>query len=240
MKIDKKTINLLVGLLGVVIVVVAWMAIAKPMKEKTTQLETENVGLKETADEYEAVNAKRPTYEQGIVDLTGEREELLSAFPSGMTREDEIMYWANMERANAATLRIENLVMSSLSEVFVEGQPAADGEGATQLHLYRAPVNYTYVATYDGIKDMVSYVFAQSDKKSIDGLNIAYDSSTGNLAGTIDISMYYMVGTGNEYKPVSIPSVPTGITDVFHSSTTLNESSDVSNFTASEGEASED
>ena len=162
MKMDKKTINLIIGLIGIIILVVAYMAIAKPMKEKTAQIEAENVGLKEKADEYEAVNAKRPTYEQGIVDLTSEREELLSAFPAGMTREDEIMYWANMERANAASLKIENLAMSPLTEVFVDGQATAEGEGATQLHLYKAPVNYSYVATYDGIKDMVSYVFAMN------------------------------------------------------------------------------
>lgn len=240
MKMDKKTINLIIGLIGIIILVVAYMAIAKPMKEKTAQIEAENVGLKEKADEYEAVNAQRPKYEQGIVDLTATREELLASFPAGMTREDEIMYWANMERANYSVLNIDNLVMSSWSEVFVDGQPSySDEEGATQLHLYSAPVNYTYQATYQGVKDMVSYVFAQTDKKSIENLAVSYDTQTGNLVGTIDINMYYMVGTGNEYKPYTIPSVPTGVTDVFHSNDILSDGSDISGFGSGEAESDE-
>lgn len=240
MKIDKKAINLIIGLIGIIILAVAYMAIAKPMKEKTAQIEAENVGLKEKAEEYEAINAQKSKYEQGIVDFTSTREELLSAFPAGMTKEDEIMYWANMERANYSVLNIDNLVMSSWSEVFVDGQPShSSEEGATQLHLYSAPVNYTYKATYQGIKDMVSYVFAQTDKKSIENLTASYDTQTGNLTGTIDINMYYMEGTGNEYKPYSIPSVPTGVTDVFHSNEILSDGSVISGFESGEAESGE-
>ncbi len=241
MKIDKKSLILLIVLAGAAVIFAAWMLLAKPLKEKTATLENENVGLKQTADEYEAVNAQRATYEEGKVTLEAERAELLSAFPAGMTREDEIMYWANMERSNASTLRIQNLVMAGMEEVHVEGQPEATGEGASQLHLYKAPVNYAYVSTYTGLKDMVSYVFEQADKKSISNLSASYDATTGNLAGTIDINMYYMVGTGNEYKPYTIPSVPTGVTDVFHSTDVLQDPADLSAYNgADDSEESEE
>lgn len=221
MKIDAKTKMLILFLVGIAILVCAYMMIVTPMKEKTATIEAENVALQQKAEEYTAVNAQSAIYKQGIVDLTVEREELLAAFPAGITKEDEIMYWANMERENNDTLAISNLVMSSWEEVYVEGAPSSTGEGATQLHLYKAPVNYTYQATYDGVKNMVKYVFAQDDKKSIQALSVAYDGSTGNLVGTLDMNMYYMNGTGDEYKPYSIPAVPTGITNPFRSVDTL-------------------
>lgn len=225
MKIDAKTKILLICIVGILAVIASVIWIANPMKEKTAALEAENAGLKVTADEYQAVNAQRAIYEQGKVDLTARREELLSNFPAGMTREDEIMYWANMERENASTLAIANLVMSGWEEVHVAGEPevvpGTEEEGATQLHLYKAPVNYTYQATYDGVKNMVEYVFAQDDKKSIRGISVSYDTTSGNLLGTLDMDMYYMVGTGNTYEPMTIPSVPTGITNPFRSSDTL-------------------
>lgn len=234
MKIDKKSLVLLVVLAGIAVIVVAWMVFAKPLKEKTATLENENVELKKTADEYEACNAQRATYEEGIENLKAERAELLAAFPSGMTKEDEIMYWANMERANSSTLRVQNLAMSGWEEVHVDGQPEATGEGASQLHLYKAPVNYAYVSTYAGLKDMVSYVFEQADKKSISSLSASYDAATGNIAGSIDINMYYMVGTGNDYVPYTIPSVPTGVTDVFHSTDVLQKPADLSAYNGTE------
>lgn len=243
MKLGKKEINLLIGLLGILIAAGVWMFVASPMKEKTEVLKSENIGLKEKAEEYQAINAQRASFEAETVELTDERARLLSAFPAGMRREDEIMYWANMERANANDLAMNNLSMGAWEEVFVAGQPAATGEGATQLHLYKAPVTYTYKATYEGIKNVVKYVFAQNDKKSISRITAAYDAGTGNLVGAVDINMYYMKGTGNEYVPYTMPTVPTGVADVFHSTETLANASDVSGFDtedASEAEESEE
>ncbi len=239
MKLGKKEINLIIGLLGILIAIGVWMFVAKPMKEKTEALQTENVELKAKADEYQAINAQRNAFEAESIELQDERATLLAAFPAGMTKEDEIMYWANMERANAATLAMSNIVMSGWEEVYVEGQPSADAEGATQLHLYKAPVSYTYQSTYDGLKNVVRYVFAQNDKKSISNVTAAYDAATGNLVGTVDINMYYMNGTGNEYVPYTIPSVPTGVSDVFHTSGDLADAAGVSEF-GGESEASEE
>lgn len=236
MKFGKKEINLLIGLLGVLIAIGVWMFVASPMKEKTQLIEVENAELKVKSDEYQAVNAQRAQFEADTLRLQEERATLLSAFPAGMSKEDEIMYWANMERANSSTLAMSNMVMSGWSEVFVEGQPEATEEGGTQLHLYRVPVNYTYQATYDGVKDMVTYVFSKNDKMSIESLSASYDGTTGNLIGSIDINMYYMNGTGNEYVPATIPTVPTGVADIFHSESTLTDGSDVSSFEAGEAE----
>jgi len=215
MKLGAKEKNLIIGLIGVVIAVVVWMFVASPLKDKKDALVSENASLKVTKDEYEAVNAQRKKYEEGITSLTDEREELLEAFPAGMAREDEIMYWANMERDNMGQLGLLAISMSSLEEVFVDEYKGSSGEGATQLHLYKAPVHYVYLSTYEGLKSMVKYVFAQDDKKSIEGLKVDFDATTGNLEGYIDINMYYMVGTGNEVEPVVIPQPATGVSNVF-------------------------
>lgn len=215
MKLGAKEKNLIIGLIGVVIAVVVWMFVASPLKDKKEALVSENERLKITKDEYEAVNAQRKKYEEGITTLTDEREGLLEPFPAGMAREDEIMYWANMERENAGQLALIAISMNSLEEVFVDGYEGSSGEGATQLHLYKAPVHYTYLSTYEGLKDMVKYVFAQDDKKSIEALKVDFNPTNGNLEGAIDINMYYMVGTGNEVEPVVIPQPATGVSNVF-------------------------
>jgi len=215
MKLGSKEINLIKGLVGIALVVLVWMFVASPIKDKKEALAAENESLKVTKDEYEAINAQKAKYEEGMTTLKAEREELLEYYPSGMLREDEIMYWANMERANAGQLVLESITMDSLQEVTVADAPPSEEEGATQLHLYRAPVNYSFKSTYDGLKGMADYVFAQNDKKSIQGLNAAFNTETGNLEGTLNMNMYYMVGTGKDHVPATIPSVPTGVSNVF-------------------------
>ena len=223
MKLGSKEINLIKALIGVVLAVLVWMFVASPIKEKKEVLAAENAELKVKKEEYEAVNAQKAKYEEGMTALQNEREELLENYPSGMITEDRIMYWANMERANTGQLALENIAMSSLQEVFVDNA-ASEGEeeeeGATQLHLYKAPVNYTYKATYEGLKGMVDYVFAQNDKKSIEGIMAAYNEETGNIEGTLDMNMYYMVGTGKDHTPAKKQSVPTGVANPYHASNT--------------------
>ncbi|MBO4845634.1 MAG: hypothetical protein J5525_04930 [Lachnospiraceae bacterium] len=221
MKLGSKEKNLIKGLIGIVLAVLVWMFVASPIKDKKEVLAAENAELKVKKEEYEAVNAQKAKYEEGMTALQNEREELLENYPSGMITEDRIMYWANMERANSGQLALENIAMSSLQEVVVETEATeGDEEGATQLHLYKAPVNYTYKATYDGLKGMVDYVFAQNDKKSIEGIMAAYNEETGNIEGTLDMNMYYMVGTGKDHIPATIPSVPTGVVNPYHASNT--------------------
>ena len=220
MKLGNKEKNLIKGLIGIVLAVLVWMFVASPIKDKKEALAAENESLKVTKDEYEAINAQKAKYEQGMTKLQAEREELLEDYPSGMLREDEIMYWANMERANAGQLILESIAMDNLQEVIVDGAPASDEEGATQLHLYKAPVNYGFKSTYDGLKGMVDYVFAQNDKKSVETVSAAYNTETGNLEGSLVMNMYYMVGTGKDHTPATIPSVPTGVSNVFNATNT--------------------
>lgn len=243
MKLDSKTKNLLIGLVGVIILVVVYLYVFQKMQEKTAALETENAALYQTKTQYEAEAAHESEYLQQINDLTAEKEDLLSEFPAGSSREDEIMYWANMERANAGQIEMDNLVMSGW-EMVAGGQSTGEGETATELRLYKAPVKYSFSATYDGVKDMVDYVFAQpNEKKSIQNLSLAYDSSTGNLTGSADINMYYMTGTGKEYKPATIPTVPTGVANVFGATNTevvSDTNGAVSEFDSEEGAESEE
>ena len=222
MKLGNKEKNLIKGLIGIVLAVLVWMFVASPINEKKEALAAENATLKVKKDEYEAVNAQKAKYEEGMTALKAEREELLENYPSGMIREDEIMYWANMERANTGQLALQNISMDALQEVKVsmpktEGEEGTENaEGATQLHLYKAPVTYGYKSTYDGLKGMADYVFAQNDKKSIETLSAAFNSETGNLEGSMSMNMYYMIGTGKDHQPATIPSVPTGVSNVFH------------------------
>jgi len=55
-------------------------------------------------------------------------------------------------------------------------------------------------------------------------MTLAYDSSTGNLMGSVDLDQYYMTGIDKLYQPTSVPPVPKGVRDVFH---TINGASGV-------------
>ena len=235
--LSKKDQSLLIGLLGLLFLFVSWYFVFNPLQEKTTVLEAENVALKEKADLYQSINARLPQYEEEIETYKSDIVEISNRYPVQISREDEILFLSNMENTYNRDLALENITMSSVEEIFpesavqqtaqpvapVEGEAAPDGAVATEpeivvpeIHLYAQPVNYSFRSTYKGIKDMITYLFAQNDTKAIQGLSLAFDTETGNLMGNLDLNQFYMTGTGREYQPIPVPTVTKGVSDVFH------------------------
>lgn len=242
--LSKKDQCLLVGLLGALFLFVSWYFVFTPLQEKTTALETENIALKAKADLYQSINANLPKYEEGIKTFEQEIVQIGNRYPAHISREDEIMFLANMENVYTNDLAVENITMSGVVEVFAESAatqtaaPVADAAATDttttdaaatdttvaaepeivvpEVHLYKQPVNYSFRCTYKGAKDMIRYLFGQNNKKAIEGMSLAFDSETGNLMGTLDLNQYYMMGIEKEYQAIPTPTVLKGVKDVFH------------------------
>ena len=241
--LSKKDQCLIVGILGALFLFISWYSIATPLQEKTLVLENENIALKAKADLYQSINANLPKYEEGIEKFENEIVEISNRYPVHISREDEIMFLANMENVYTNDVAVENISMSNVIEVFAEGvadttaqegvpaaDPAATDAAVTdagavtaepeivipEVHLFKQPVNYSFRCTYKGAKDMINYLFAQNDKKSIEGMTLAFDSETGNLMGTLDLNQFYMMGIEKEYQAIPTPTVLKGVDDVFH------------------------
>lgn len=230
--VSKRDKCLLIGLFGGLFLIIAWLYVANPLKEKTAVLETENVTLKAKADLYQSINANLPMYEEQIVAMKEIITNISNDYPAHISREDEILFVSNMENYMISDLAVENITMSVPQEIVVNVEvESASTDAVTQeataatqevaqnvpeVHLYKQPVNYSFRCTYRGAKDMIKYIYDQTDKKSIEGLTLAYDSATGNLLGTLELNQFYMLGTDRQYQPASVPAVPKGVNDVFH------------------------
>ena len=230
--VSKRDKCLLIGLFGGLFLLLAWLYGATPLQEKTAALQTENVTLKAKADLYQAINANLPTYEEGIAKMERQIADIANSYPVYISREDEILFLANMENTYHSDLAVENITMSAVEEIVANvAVETQDTEAVTQeaaaateevveatpaIHMYRQPVNYSFRCTSKGAKDMITHLYAQTDKKCVEGLSLAYDSATGNLMGSLDLNQYYMTGIDKNYQPTSVPTVPKGVRDVFH------------------------
>jgi len=230
--VSKRDKCLLIGLFGGLFLLLAWLYGYTPLQEKTAVLQAENVTLKAKADLYQAINANLPTYEEEIRQMKDKIATIGNSYPVYISREDEILFLANMENTYVSDIAVENITMSAVEEIIANVQvETADTEAVTQeaaaatetavaagpdIHMFKQPVNYSFRCTYKGAKDMISHLYAQTDKKSIEGMTLAYDSTTGNLMGSVDLNQYYMTGIDKLYQPTSVPPVPKGVRDVFH------------------------
>ena len=69
--------------------------------------------------------------------------------------------------------------------------------------------------TYAGLKEAVTYLAQQNGRMTLDNVNASYDTSTGNLTGTIIVNMFSMTGTDNSYSEPDAGDVAYGTDNIF-------------------------
>ena len=250
--------NLITALLGILFLVIAWFIVASPLRERTSVLKEENKTLQEKTQIYQGIYANLDSYESQIVTLEDTKKKIYDEYPIEITREDEIMFWANLENKFPEDISVSTLTMSAMEEVSPATSDTQNTDSATdqtsgdsdealsetqkadgmtaenetdpqsiddsaqtvtnssKILLYRAPIDFNFVTTYSGLKDMLTYMFSEGTKKSVDAINLSFDSATGNLSGTMTMNLYYMIGIDKQYQPLQIPPVQKGVKDIFH------------------------
>jgi hypothetical protein len=99
----------------------------------------------------------------------------------------------------------------------------ADGIGvitASQVEkpnysLFDVVVSYDFSIGYDDLKKIFAGILADSDKKNVPSISVAYDTETGLLSGNMSVNMYYLTGTDKAYETPSAGKVKKGKDNVF-------------------------
>ena len=125
------------------------------------------------------------------------------------------------EQANAQTQEQIDNIEGTDSQAEEELQNASDAAAADQSSnsqipvLYRTQVTLQFNGTYAGLKKAVLYVADQSGRMTLDNVNASYDTSTGNLTGTIIVNIFSMTGTDRTYTEPDAGSVAYGTSNIF-------------------------
>lgn len=125
------------------------------------------------------------------------------------------------EQANAQTQEQIDNIEGTDSQAEADLQNASDAAAADQSSdsqvpvLYRTQVTLQFNGTYAGLKKAVLYVADQSGRMTLDNVNASYDTSTGNLTGTIIVNIFSMTGTDRTYTEPDAGSVAYGTANIF-------------------------
>lgn len=125
------------------------------------------------------------------------------------------------EQANAQTQEQLDEIEGTDVQGDKERQNASDEEVAnlnqtlTTPVLYRTQDSMQFTGTYASLKDMVDYLADQSGRMTLDNVNASFDSSTGNLTGSITVNLFSMAGTGKTYTEPDAGSVAYGTDNIF-------------------------
>lgn len=206
MKLSKRDIGLLLGLLGLVIAVASYALVFNPMKLKNQELETELAALKDKEAKLTELVDNFDYYKKQIEVCKEKSAEIETRFPSEVKPENEIMYAVELE--DELEVEFSTLNYGTPLEIITEGQKA-------DRFAYCTSLSANYRATYRGLKDVILYTADQADRMVVDTVTASYDGTTGNLVGSITINMYTVAGTERVYEKPYVPAMNVGIDNIF-------------------------
>lgn len=221
MKIGKKEIAMIVGALGVIFAVVIYAMVFLPMSEETEILEADNNNLRNRITELEQMAAQVDTYQEDTVTMIMDINKVLENFPADSKEEDAILYATELEARNSNTYissvgfgEPELLYEIGPTSVPLNAEDEANNESRI-FRLYRQKISLAHQFTYNGMKQFVTDIVEDSDRRNIETISLAYDRSTGILVGTTEMNLYTLSGTDKEYESQNIDGIKLGIPNIF-------------------------
>ena len=88
----------------------------------------------------------------------------------------------------------------------------AEGNG---LKGYQSSITINYQTSYSGLKKAIDFINNYYEKMRIQSITAAFDSTTGNLTGTIIIDLFMLSGEGREAEPFDINGIEIGTDNIF-------------------------
>lgn len=233
MKLKKSDVNILIMLAGILIPVAIYFFVYTSFTEKTAAMNADNETLQTEVDYLQDLADHKQQYIDDTAAMQIQIDEIKSRFPAEYKPEDDIMYIIGVENDYGAEIPTIAMGTSSMIEVAAAAEETAEApaEGAEAtddaagdtvdtttpaISLYQTPISVSMQSSYRSLKDIVTYINTDTDRKSIDSLSVVFDTETGLLASTMAFNAYSLTGTEKEYAAPQVNGVFYGTSDIFN------------------------
>ena len=215
MKIAKRDLKLLLILAGLLVFLLMYLLVFNPLQTKISDVKAENAQLSAQVEDLEAKYLRMAEYEDGIKASREFVRETLKSFPGDVKEEDILSYLLTMEarqgiRMESVTFIKPELVQQLNMMTQVDGQDVA-----VPANAYRATTVMTGTLNYPQAKNVINYLYDSDKQTTLERVTLTYNSETGKLAGTFELSKYLINFDGAEYVPERVPVVDIGLKDLF-------------------------
>lgn len=219
MTISKRDIQLLIGFAGILLVILTYFFFYTKLQEKTELLKADNQILAEEVGKLESLNLQKDIFLKKMEEYNVETKRIQEGYDVGYLTEDDIMYIVNMENTSSNQLAVPYLNMSGPSAVALPATTIVGEMGMLPVDngvlLYQAPMNFGMEITYDGFKNMINYIYATGGTKNVESVSLMFNTSTGQLSGTMVLNRYFISNTDRIYQPYEIPNMRIGTDNLF-------------------------
>ncbi len=207
-----KTKNILFLVVGIVILLAAYMFGFQKIQEKTLAVQEEAGKQSVYVNELKGYHSNIQTYEKGIEDSKNTIDGILVTLPRGMNSEDFLMYIKIMNEdlgTNLSSVHID-------ADSFIGEFPCIAEDKSVTIQSFRSGASFSANMTYAQFKDSLKYIYEKTNQITfVESVGLTYDSESAKLQTSFKISKYYITYDGSEYVFVPVPDVSLGNSDPF-------------------------
>lgn len=224
-------VPVLLGFLGVLLAVLVFFTVYNPYIGKTEELESENQALLVALSKYQEIAENEVYYKETIQKYEEETKNIVREYAYGLSREDQVMYIANMKNRFSSVYRLNYFNMGTDQEILYDNGNNEEAIVDTtrnetvgymepqvvdnDIHMFVNTIDTGYEVSYEGIKEMLDYINEVGVKRNITSMSLTFDSTSGLLAGSMSMNQYYLTGTDGVYSSTTIPTLQTGLENIF-------------------------
>ncbi len=215
MKISKRDAQLLIILGGLLVFLALYMLVFNHFQSKSDEVASNIAALQPQLQELETEYANLATYQNGIEQYRTTVARKLEAYPADIKEEDIIAYLTTMEARQGITLNGITFSGATMLNEF-PGVIVKDGKDVTTtMDAYSTGAVVTGQLTYPQLKSMLDYIYSSPTQTSVNSVSVSYNAETAGLAGSFDISRYYITYPEAVYTPETLPDTQLGAKDLF-------------------------
>lgn len=224
--ISKRDKGLLLILAGLAVFLILYLLVFNSFQAKGDEAAQQIQVLKPQLQTLEQEYNDLDTYKSGIADFRSSVSKKMAAFPTSIKEEDMMSYLLTLETNQK--INIDDVSFSGTTPL-MQFQGIVDQNGQdTPVTLDAGSVGAVFNGqlTYPQLKSVLNYLYSTKTQSSVNSVTVSFNSETGGLTGSFDISRYYLTWPDAAYTPEPLPDSPIGVKDLFGTSAPAAENQD--------------
>ena len=221
-KLTLAQIRVILILVAVMLIVATYFLVYQTNMDKAADFDKRTADTNERIAYLESLQPKVTDLEVFTSLYTDDIEDFIQSFPVKITQQKSV-YLIYRLMINTG-IDIESITPGEQQPFYYKGQ-ITDGNTAPEENEEETMSEITVVdmdqmigstATYTiNFSKALDWITENKEKLSVGDVNLAFDRSSGKLAGSIGIHFYSMLGNGVPYKELDVSEFTFGVDNVF-------------------------
>lgn len=228
-KLTLAQIRVILILVAVMLIVLTYFLVYQTNMDKAADFDKRTADTNERIAYLESLQPKVTDLEVFTSLYTDDIEDFIQSFPVKITQQKSV-YLIYRLMINTG-IDIESITPGEQQPFYYKGQ-ITDGNAAPEENeeetmseitvvdmdqMIGSTATYTinFSGTTKQVYKALDWITENKEKLSVGDVNLAFDRSSGKLAGSIGIHFYSMLGNGVPYKELDVSEFTFGVDNVF-------------------------